>query len=67
MKLLILILIGVIIYCLGSAMYYMISSKKNPQRTAKALTWRIALSLGIFCLLIVGALAGWIEPHEIGA
>jgi hypothetical protein len=65
MKLLILILIGIVIYCLGSGMYYMVSAKKNPEKIARALTWRIVLSIAIFCLLILGFLFGWIVPHGI--
>jgi TRAP-type C4-dicarboxylate transport system permease large subunit len=65
MKLLVILLVGVIIYCLGSAMYYMISKKRDPVKTAKALTWRVSLSLGIFCFLIIGFLMGWIVPHGV--
>ena len=65
MKLFVLAIICIIIYCLSSGMYHMISKKRNPEKTAKALAWRIGLSLGLFCLLIVGFLMGWIVPHGL--
>lgn len=65
MKIVILLLLAVVLYCLGSAMFYMVSSKKNPQKMAKALAWRIGISLGVFLLLLVSFLMGWIVPHGV--
>ncbi len=31
----------------------------------KALAWRIALSVGLFVLLIVAYYSGWIDPQRI--
>ena len=57
------ILLLVVLYCLGSAAYYMVSKKHDSVKMAKALTWRIVLSLAIFLLLMVGFYFGWVEPH----
>ena len=32
---------------------------------AKSLTWRIGLSVGLILLVILGILAGWIQPHGL--
>lgn len=65
MKLLILGVIFVILYCLFSAGYFMLSRNRSPEAMAKALTWRIALSVILFAFLILGFYLGWIKPHGI--
>jgi hypothetical protein len=55
----------IIFYCLGSALFYMLSRKKKSNGMARALTWRIILSVSLFLLLILGAYMGWIQPHGI--
>lgn len=57
------ILLAVILYCLGSSAYYMVSKKHDSNKMARALTWRISLSILVFVLLIVGFFLGWIHPH----
>ena len=47
-----------ILASLGSALYYLIRDRGQSQRTVKALTVRIALSLALFVLLLVGYLTG---------
>lgn len=64
-KLIILGFLIIIIYCLGSALFYMLSRKKTEEATAKALTWRVALSLTLFLLLLLGFWMGWIHPHGV--
>jgi hypothetical protein len=50
-----LILIG---YNLFSALYHMMKGNKNDTRMIKSLTWRIALSIGLFTLLMLGLYTG---------
>jgi len=54
-----------IFFSLGSALYFLVSDKKNSERTVKALTWRIGLSFVLFILLIIAFALGWIHPHAI--
>ena len=54
-----------IIYSLGSALFYMIKDRGGTDRTAKALTFRIGLSVGLFALLFVLYALGIIEPHGL--
>ena len=66
MKAVILVFLIVIIYSLGSALYYLARDKKNDElRVVKALSWRIGLSLLLFVLLFVAFGLGWITPHSI--
>lgn len=54
-----------ILYSLGSALFYMVQSRGSDDRTVKSLTIRVALSVGLFILLLVAAALGWIKPHGI--
>lgn len=64
-KILILVALAVILWSLGSALFHMASSKGDKSRVVRALTVRIALSVGLFVLLILAMMFGWIEPHDI--
>ena len=54
-----------IIVTLGSGLVFLIKDKGNSHRTARALTLRITLSLGLFVLLLLAYAAGLITPHGI--
>jgi hypothetical protein len=64
-KWLVLVLFMVILYTLGSALYALLKHGQQPQRMAKALTWRIALSLLLFAILMLGYAKGWLKPHAL--
>ena len=55
-----------ILYNLGAGLYYMIVDKGTTDRTVKALTKRIALSIALIALVCVGILSGYIHPHSLG-
>lgn len=55
----------IILVILGSGLYYLISDKGNSNRTVKALSWRIGLSLTLFLFLLIAFSMGWIEPHAV--
>ena len=60
----ILIFIG-ILASLGSALVHLVRGRGRSERTAKALTIRIAMSFGLFVLLFLLYWAGLIRPHGI--
>ncbi len=60
MKIVVLLFIFLILASLGSALYFMVKDKGTSKRTAKALTWRIAFSITLFALLMVGFHFGFI-------
>jgi hypothetical protein len=64
-KLLIVATLAAIVISLGSAMLFLVKDKGDTERTAKALTIRIALSVTLFALLMLGIFTGHIKPHGI--
>lgn len=54
MKIIVVLFILFILASLGSALYFLVKDKGTSTRTAKALTWRIALSIALFALLMLG-------------
>lgn len=60
------ILFLAIFFSLGSALYYLVHDKPESERTVKALTWRIGLSILLFVILFVAFTFGWIHPHPVG-
>lgn len=64
-KIFILVVMVAILYCLGSGIYYLLKDGGRTSRTARALTWRIALSMSLFVLLFVAFALGYIQPHGL--
>ena len=63
-KYVIILMLVLIIGSLGKALYHL--SARTPgdsRKMLKALTWRIALSVGLFVLLMVAYYNGWITPQ----
>jgi succinate dehydrogenase/fumarate reductase cytochrome b subunit len=65
-KLLIILFLILIVYNLGAGLFYMMTDKGQTDRTVKALTWRIGLSVFLILLVILGILTGVIRPHDLG-
>ena len=55
-----------IVYNLGAGLYYMMTDKGETDRTVKALTRRIGLSVLLILLVILGIWLGIIKPHDLG-
>ena len=49
-----------ILASLGSALFFMVKGRDNPKRMAKALTVRVALSVGLFLILMASYYFGLI-------
>lgn len=64
MRYVILLLMLLVLYFLGSASFYLLKAR-DSRKMAVALTWRIGLSILIFILLFVGFAAGWWHPHQV--
>ncbi len=62
MRILVLLFLAAIFASLGSALYYMVRDKGHSQRTVRALTVRVALSIALFVLLLAGYATGIIPP-----
>jgi hypothetical protein len=53
-----------IVYNLGHALYFLMR-QPNSENMARALTWRIGLSLALFVLLMIGFFTGYVHPHGL--
>jgi hypothetical protein len=63
MKLVVIAFLVVIVASLASALIYLIRDKGQSDRTVKALTVRVALSVTLFLLLMAGYYFGIIPQH----
>ncbi len=64
-KLLVIAILVVILISLGSGLFYMLKDRGKSDRTLKALSWRIGLSVTLFLLLMLMYATGFIKPHGI--
>lgn len=65
MKIVILLFLLVIVGSLGSALFYLVRDKGTSTRTVKALTVRVALSVTLFVLLMLGYYFGLIPQQGL--
>ncbi|HUW28717.1 MAG TPA: twin transmembrane helix small protein [Sulfuriferula sp.] len=65
MRAVVLIFIFLILASLFSALYYLIKDKGQSERTVKALTVRIILSITLFALLMLGFHFGWLPQRGL--
>lgn len=61
------VIIGLLLFIvvnLGAGLVYMLKDRGRSDRTLKALTRRIAISVVLFLLLILGMATGIVTPHQ---
>ncbi len=63
-KILIITFLLVILFTLGSGLFYLFKDKSDSTRTLTALKWRVGLSVLLFLLLVVGLKTGVIKSHQ---
>ena len=63
MRFVVLIFLGLILASLCSGLYFLLKDKGGSQRTAKALTVRVVLSITLFVLLLLGFHFGFITQR----
>ena len=64
-KIIVVLFLFMIIGSLGSGLYYLVKDKGSSDRTVRALTVRISLSVLLFILLIIGYATGLLQPHGV--
>ena len=64
-KAIIFVVMLIILIALGSSLVFLVRDEGKTNRTVKALTWRIGLSLLLFLFLFLAFSMGWIQPHAI--
>ncbi|MDX1698104.1 MAG: twin transmembrane helix small protein [Thiohalobacterales bacterium] len=65
-KIIIVLFLFLIIGSLFSGLFYLVKDKGTSERTVRALTVRISLSVLLFILLMLGYATGLLQPHGIG-
>jgi hypothetical protein len=65
MKIVIVVLLVLILASLGSGLFYLMKDKGKTDRTVKALTLRVALSVSLFLLLMLGYWFGLIPQGRL--
>jgi hypothetical protein len=65
MRILVILFLVVIVGSLFSALYYLVRDKGGSDRTVKALTVRISLSIALFLLLMAGYYFGLIPKSGL--
>jgi len=46
-------------------LYFLVTRKEGGRATVRSLAWRIGLSMGLFLLLILLKVTGFVEPHSL--
>lgn len=62
-KYLVVLILALIVISLGKALFHLSSGKGDPKALARALSWRIGLSVMLFAMLILAYYQGWIKPN----
>ncbi|HEY4090921.1 MAG TPA: twin transmembrane helix small protein [Luteibacter sp.] len=60
------VLLLVVVFNLGQALFFMMTDKGQSKRTVWALTRRIGLSLLLIAMVALGIFMGWLHPHDVG-
>jgi TRAP-type C4-dicarboxylate transport system permease large subunit len=55
----------VVIFELGQALYFMMTDRTGSSRTVWALTRRVAFSILLIVLIVIGIYTGVLHPHGI--
>lgn len=65
-KILIVGVMLLILAALVSSLIFLMKDEGETNRTVKALTWRVLLSVLLFVFLLVAFYFRWLKPHGVG-
>jgi hypothetical protein len=65
MRYVVIAVLVLIVASLGSAAVFMVRGRGDSTRMAKALAWRVGLSVGLFLFLLLGYFFGLFQPHQL--
>ena len=63
-KIIVVLFLIAIIGSLFSGLFFLMKDKGASERTVKALTVRVSLSVLLFILLMIGFATGLLQPHD---
>ncbi len=64
-KAIIIMVMILIVTALISGLFFLVRDEGKTKRPAKALSWRIGLSLALFFFLFLAFRLNWITPHGL--
>ena len=64
-KIIVVLFLFAIIGSLFSGLFFLMKDKGTSERTVRALTVRVSLSVLLFILLMIGFATGLLQPHGI--
>ena len=64
-KIIVVLFLIFIVGSLFSGLFYLVKDKGASERTVRALTLRISLSVILFILLMIGYATGLLQPHGV--
>lgn len=64
-KIIIILFLLLILFNLGSALFYLVKDRRHSKNMLRALGWRIGLSFALFILLFIAYQLRWIIPHGV--
>jgi small neutral amino acid transporter SnatA (MarC family) len=65
MRYVVIAMLFAIVASLGSAAVFMLRARGDSRRMARALTWRVSLSVALFLLLMAGYYLGFFRPGNL--
>ena len=65
-RLIVVVILVAILVILGTTLIQLTTGKGDSGSMLRALSWRLALSVGLLALLLIAARLGWITPHGLG-
>ena len=65
MKIIVAIAFILILFSLGSALFYLMRDKGKSNRTVTALAFRVGFSVLLFVLILIANRLGWIQPTGV--
>jgi len=65
-KVALVVVLLVVLFNLGQALFFMMTDKDGSKRTVWALTRRIGLSIVLILMVVFGIWMGWLQPHDVG-
>ena len=64
-KILIVIAMLIVLFSLFRSLFFLTTEKQDSKRTVNNLRWRVALSVLLLILIVIGIYTGAIEPHGL--
>ncbi len=65
MRYVVIAMLVMIVASLGSALFFMLKGRDDPERMAKALAVRVGLSVALFLMLMAGYFLGLWQPGRL--